>query len=202
MAFTRKFLSALGIEADKIEEIISAHAEVVDALKEERDKYKVDAEKLAPVQKELSELKEAAKDGGEYAKLKKQFDDYKAEVEREKAMAAKREALTIIAKDVGLTEEGVQKALKYADWDSIELDEKGNVKDANTVRKSLGEEWARYVETRSQKGANTPTPPQNQGKTGMTKEEIFARDERGRYKLSDKERQKAIAANLNLFQRG
>ena len=46
MAFTRKFLSALGIEADKVDQIIDAHTEVTDALKSERDKYKADAEKL------------------------------------------------------------------------------------------------------------------------------------------------------------
>ena len=37
MSFTRRFLSALGIEAEKIDEIINAHIEVVDGLKEERD---------------------------------------------------------------------------------------------------------------------------------------------------------------------
>ena len=62
MALTRKFLSALGIEADKVDEIINAHAETVNALKEERDNYKADAEKLPAVQKELDELK---KSGGE-----------------------------------------------------------------------------------------------------------------------------------------
>ena len=36
MALTRKFLSALGIEEAKIDEIISAHADTVNALKEQR----------------------------------------------------------------------------------------------------------------------------------------------------------------------
>ena len=42
MALTRKFLSALGIEEAKIDEIISAHADTVNALKEQRDSYKAD----------------------------------------------------------------------------------------------------------------------------------------------------------------
>ena len=46
MALTRKFLTALGIEADKVDEIINAHAETVDALKAERDTYKDKAEKF------------------------------------------------------------------------------------------------------------------------------------------------------------
>ena len=44
MALTRKFLSALGIEEDKVDEIIKAHTETVDALKEQRDELKADAE--------------------------------------------------------------------------------------------------------------------------------------------------------------
>jgi hypothetical protein len=65
MALTRKFLSALGIDADKVDEIINAHTETVDALKNERDKYKADAEKLPEVQKELDGMKEeAAKNSG------------------------------------------------------------------------------------------------------------------------------------------
>ena len=72
MALSRKFLSALGIEADKIDEIISAHTETVDALKEERDKYKADADKLPGVQKELDDLKKTANDADGY---KKKYDD-------------------------------------------------------------------------------------------------------------------------------
>ena len=65
MALTRKFLAALGIEADKVDEIITAHTETVDALKHERDTFKADAEKLPTVQQELDDLKnEAAKNGG------------------------------------------------------------------------------------------------------------------------------------------
>ena len=48
MAFTRKFLSAMGIEADKVDEIINAHIEVVDGLKEERDNFKKNADKAYP----------------------------------------------------------------------------------------------------------------------------------------------------------
>ena len=58
MAFTRKMLKALGIEDDKIEQIIEAHTEVTDALKADRDKYKEDAEQLPHVQDELDKLKE------------------------------------------------------------------------------------------------------------------------------------------------
>ena len=35
MAFTRKMLKAMGIDEDKIEQIIEAHAETVDALQDD-----------------------------------------------------------------------------------------------------------------------------------------------------------------------
>ena len=47
MALTRKYLSALGLEADKIDQIIEAHTESLEGIKSERDKYKeqIDNEK-------------------------------------------------------------------------------------------------------------------------------------------------------------
>ena len=83
MALTRKFLSALGIEDDKVDEIINAHTETVNALKEQRDSYKEEAEKLPNVQKELDDLKATAEKSGEdaykvkYEALKEDFDNGK-----------------------------------------------------------------------------------------------------------------------------
>ena len=52
MALTRKFLKALGIDEDKIDEIISAHGETVTALKDEIEKAKQSAEDSAAIAKE------------------------------------------------------------------------------------------------------------------------------------------------------
>lgn len=76
MAMTRRFLAALGLEGDKVDEIINAHVETVDALKEERDKaakeaegykaeieqYKKDVDKIPALQKEVEDLKKAAEE--------------------------------------------------------------------------------------------------------------------------------------------
>ena len=85
MALTRKFLSALGIEADKVDENLSAHTETVEALKNERDTFKADAEKLTGVQKELDDLKATVeKDGKDpykvkYEAIKEEYEAYKTE---------------------------------------------------------------------------------------------------------------------------
>ena len=192
MALTRALLKSMGIEEDKIVQIIDAHTETVDGLKKEVAQYKSDAEKLPEVQRQLEAAKDAAKNSGDYDKLKKEFDDYKTEVHEKETAAAKRSALTKIAKDAGLSEAGIAKAVKYADLSSFELDDKGDVKDGKTLIKSLKEEWPEYIQTSEQKGVNTATPPQGGGKSYKSKDEIMA--------IKDTtERQKAIAENHEMF---
>ena len=163
MALTRNLLDALGIEKEKQQTIIDAHAETVEALKAERDKYKADAEKLPEVQKELKTAQDAAKKSGDAAKIQKDFDDYKASVEAEKTKAAKETALRKVAKDAGLTDAGIAKAVKYQDFTKIELDEKGEVKDAKELIKSLKEEWPEHIAKENSQGADVSNPPGGNG---------------------------------------
>ena len=174
MALTRKFLAALGIDESKIESIIDAHTETVDGLKAERDRYKADAEKLPEVQAALDKAKAAAKDSGEYDKLKKEFDDYKADIARKETLAAKKAVLKEIAKDAGLSEAGIAKALKYHDFEKMELDDKGAAKDKAAILKGLKEEWPEYITTTKQQGANTPNPPAGSSGDGNGYSEIRA----------------------------
>lgn len=163
MALKREFLAALGIEDSKIQAIIDAHMETVDALKKERDTYKAEAEKLPKVQEDLKKAQAAAKDSGEYDKLKKEFDDYKADVANKETLANKKAALEKLckAKDGAyLTDTGIAKALKYSDYSTIELDEKGEIKNAKELAKSLREEWKEHAMTDGKKGADTPNPPE------------------------------------------
>ena len=46
MSLTRKMLKAMAIEDEKIDQIIDAHTETTESLKEERDNYKESAEKV------------------------------------------------------------------------------------------------------------------------------------------------------------
>ena len=98
-----------------------------------------------------------------------------------------------MAKDAGLTEAGIAKAVKYANLAEIELDDKGDVKDAKNLIKSLRDEWPEHIAKASTNGAITSTPPSgSSGKTFKSKDEIMAIKDAG-------ERQKAIAQNHELF---
>ena len=177
MSLTRKMLKAMGIEEEKIDQIIEAHSETVDSLKADRDSYKEDAEKLKDVQKELDDLKAKGDDGWKekHDRLKEEFDQYKNDVQEKETKAAKEAAYRAILKDANLSEKGIEKAVKYAEWDKIELGEDGKLKGANDHIKAVREEWAEYVTTTTTTGAKTSTPPANNGgKTGKTKEEIMA----------------------------
>ena len=201
MSLTRKMLKAMGIEEEKIDQIIEAHSETVDSLKADRDSYKEDAEKLKDVQKELDDLKAKGDDGWKekHDRLKVEFDQYKNDVQEKETKAAKEAAYRAILKDANLSEKGIEKAVKYAEWDKIELGEDGKLKGANDHIKAVREEWAEYVTTTTTTGAKTSTPPANTGGAKLTKAEIYARDEHGRYKLSTAERQKALAENPELM---
>lgn len=179
--------------SDEIEnQIMALHLGVVDSLKDDISKYKSDAEKLPGVQEELDRLKDSTKDGGDAAKIQQAFDDFKAEVAAKEAKAAKEAVLRELAKDAGLSEAGIAKVIKYAEWDKIELDKDGKAKDAKALIKSLKEEWPEYIQTDGAKGADVSNPPAGGGKTYKSKAEIMA--------IKDtSERQKAIAENINLF---
>ena len=183
MALTRKFLVALGIEESKIDEIITAHTDVTDALKKERDEYKDSADKLKEAQKELAyantklkEFEEAHKDTlkekyNELVKnnkqLQKDFDEYKQSVNDKEVLNQKKEAFKQMLKEIGISEKRIDAVMKVSDISNIEFDNDGKIKDSDTLKDSLKNEWADFIVEQSEKGADTPKPPRNDG-TGMS----------------------------------
>lgn len=183
MAFTRATIRNLakdsGVELPK---------ELEDALITEhitaRNAYAEEQAKAQPANN--------VKDSEEYKTLKKSYDDYKAEIAAKEAKASKEKAYRAILKDANLSEKGVEKAIKYADWDKMELEADGKLKSATDHIKAVKEEWAEYVVTKTTTGANTANPPTNNGGTGKTKEEIMAIKDTA-------QRQAEIAKNPALF---
>lgn len=180
MSLTRKGLSAMGIEEDKIEQIISAHAETVNGLKDKIEEYEEAAKKLPKVEKELEEANEKIKSfeskgnplekdlkelQKKYDALEKEHNDYKADIESKETRKAKEEAYKAILKDAGIPEKHYAKILKYSDIDSVELED-GKIKTAADILKSVKEEWSDHIETQHQEGTNTHTPPANDGNAG------------------------------------
>lgn len=179
-AQVREILSTAGVDGEHMaaaeEKIITGHKASIDALREERDKYKTDAEKLPNIQKELDELKEATKNGEkspykakyeavveEKEALQKEFDQYKSDLEAKETRKAKEDAYRDILKDAGIPEKHFVKILKYSDIDGVELDKDGKIKTAQDVLKAVKEEWSDHIESTGEQGAKTETPPANTG---------------------------------------
>lgn len=197
MAFTRKMLKAMGIEDEKIDQIIDAHSETVDALKADRDAYKEDAAKLAAVQKELDELKAKGDDGykAKYEAEKAAHDALKADIAAKETKKAKTDAYRELLKGANIDEKRIATILRAEapTIDKIELDADGKIKNAEQYTQSIKSDWADFIVTQSAKGANTATPPANGGAASTkTKEDILKIKDAG-------ERQKAIAENPTLF---
>ena len=166
MALTRSFLKALGIEEEKIGEIISAHSETVSGLKAEIDKYKADAEKLPDVQKQLDDantkLKAADSDGykAKYEAEKAAHEKLKTDTANEKTRNAKESALREALKAEGYSEAGIKKIVKYGGFiDSAELDG-DKLKDSDKLLESVAAEWSEYKGTTKTESAKPDNPPQ------------------------------------------
>ena len=197
MSLTRKMLKAMNIEEEKIDQIIDAHSETVDALKADRDAYKEDAAKLAAVQKELDELKAKGDDGykAKYEAEKAAHDALKADIAAKETKKAKTDAYRELLKGANIDEKRIATILRAEapTIDKIELDADGKIKNAEQYTESIKSDWADFIVTQSAKGTNTATPPANGGAaTTKTKEDILKIKDAG-------ERQKAIAENPTLF---
>ena len=196
MALTRKMLKAMGIEEEKIEQIIEAHAETVDGLKTDLNKYKGDAEKLPSVQKELDEIK-AAGDGGfkeKYEKEHQAFEDFKKELKSKETREAKAKAFRDLLKEAGVSEKRIDTVLKCTDMEGIELLEDGKIKDADKHKENIKAEWSDLIVQEQIENPQTPTPAKNSGNGAKTRDDIM--------KITDRaERRAAIAANMNLFEK-
>ena len=196
MALTRKMLKAMGIEEEKIDQIIDAHTETVDALKSERDKLKEEAGKLPGVQKELDDLKAAKDSGGsfeeKYKALKEEFDSYKKDVEQKETTGKKEAAYRALLKEVGVSEKRLDAVMRVTTLDKLKLDKEGKLEDADKLKESIKEEWADFIVKQGKKGADVTNPPDGDGKSYKDKKEIMAIKDAA-------ERQKAIAENMNLF---
>ena len=166
-AKVKEILSKAGVESDNmdaaVESIMNGHIASIDALREERDGYKTDAEKLPDVQKELDELKKSAEKGNDYKTkyddLKKEFDTYKSDQTAKAEKAAKDKAYRSMLKEIGVSEKRLDSIMKVTDLSGIKLDKDGKIEGLDELKESTKTEWADFITTGGKQGADTPTPP-------------------------------------------
>lgn len=169
MALTRKFLKALNVEDAAIEEIITAHTEVLEAVKSERDEERKKAAKADELKAELDALK---KDIGEkyvtketYDKAVKDLADYKADVDNKTKAAAIDKALRAYLTENKITGNNQDIAVMAMSeiTKNLELDGE-KIKDTKALDELIGGKFKAMQDGENVTiNKNVPTPPANNG---------------------------------------
>lgn len=196
MAFTRKFLKALGLTEEQVDSVVEAHTETVDGLKSQMAGYKADAEKLEGVQRELNDLKAA--DGGEDYKAKYDnehaaFEKYKNDQNAKESAALTERLYREQLNALGITGKRADSIVRLTDLSTVKVKD-GKLEDADGVKNGIQTDYADFIPKTRTDGADPATPPHIGGK--MSREEIYKKDDKGRYLLSTAERQKALAESM------
>ena len=164
MALTRKMLKDMGLTEEQIDTIIEGHDETVTALKEERDDWKAEYDKL------------------------------KADTEAKETLSKVKRAYRTLLKDGSIDPDVIDSIMEATKFDGIELDSDGKLKESDKLTEGIKSRWGKFVVTESAKPTPTPTPPA--GSPGkLTRADVYAKDDKGRYKMSAEERQKALIDN-------
>lgn len=162
MALTRKLLEGMGIEDKAIESIIEAHSETVNGLKADRDKYKEQAQRVPDLQKQLEEAKSAAGSESDweqkYNDEHQAFEDFKAQVETEKAEADKAQAYRGMLMAAGIDPKRIDAIMRVTDLRQVEMED-GKLKDTEKLQESAKQEWSDFVVKSNTQGSNPATPP-------------------------------------------
>ena len=195
MAFTRKFLKALGLTEEQVDSVVEAHTETVDGLKSQMAGYKADAEKLEGVQRELDDLK--ANGGGEDYKSKYDsehaaFEKYKNDQNAKESAALTERLYREQLNALGITGKRADSIVRLTDLSAVKVKD-GKLEDADDVKKGIQTDYADFIPKKRTDGADPADPPHS-GK--MSREEIYKKDDKGRYLLSTAERQKALAESM------
>lgn len=170
MALTRKMLKAMGIEDEKIEQIIEEHTESTDALKQQRDEYKAKAEAKAttstePKPKDHEPIDEYK---AKYDAERKAFEDYKANIAAEKAEADKRAKYRELIEKAGVDEKRIDAVLKISDLSGVTVKD-GAIEGADKLVEGIKADFKEFIPVITTKGADVAKPPAGDGGTAAPK---------------------------------
>ena len=203
---TRKSLKAMGLTDEQVDSIVEMHTETVDGLKDKLKTAEDKAKTADDLQKQLDGLN--ANGGEDYKaraeKAEKELKDYKAEVAAKETRAAKEKAVKAYFEAKHITGNNLAIALRgaKAEISGIELDDKGGIKDSKSLDALVDGEFASLVVKSSARGVTTATPLGSKSGAPMTRADVYARDDKGRFKLDASHRQDALAKIIQNEQKG
>lgn len=167
-AQVKEILSGAGCPAENIDsavtKILDGHLTSINALREERDGFKADAEKLKDVQKELDGLRAKGDPDWEkkYNDERSAFEKFKETVAKEKLTAEKQRLYRDLLKSNKIDEKRIDAILKVTSLDDINVKD-GKFEDEAGLAEKIKSEWSGFIMNESQQGADVETPPANGG---------------------------------------
>ncbi len=194
MALTRKSLKAMGLTDEQVDSIVEMHTETVDGLKDRIAKAEEKAADYEKIKKDLDDMKGGKDYKSEYAKLESEFKAYKKDIADKETAAAKTKAVRAYFESKGIKGANLEIAIRGAkdEISAVELDG-DKIKDAKALDDLIGGDFKALVVKEGTKGADPVNPPANGGSVLKTREEIYAKDDKGRYKLDAVQRMQELA---------
>lgn len=175
MGLSRAMLKGMGLTDEQVTAIVEEHTAVLASIKEERDKYKADAEKLPSIQKELEGLKTS---GGDWEKKYNDehtaFEAYKKELDEKAKVDAIKTAYKSLLKEAKVGDKHIDSILRVTDFSAMKLDKEGKLADSDKLAEGIKKDWSGFITTTQTQGSNPETPPAsnggNDGHSGRAKE--------------------------------
>lgn len=148
---SRKWLEAMGIDADKIDAICEAHSDLMQSIKDERDRIQGELDKANDTLKGIDTSKD----------WKQMYNDLVDANAKKEARTAKEAALRAVYTEAGISEKYIGSLLRIADYDKIELDKDGKAKNHAQLVESAKADNADFIPKVTKQTAGAANPPAN-----------------------------------------
>ena len=164
MALTRNYLKSLSLTGEQVEGVISAHAQTVDGLKSQIERYRSDAAALPDIQKELDDARQELlllhADPWEerFHAISAEFESFKQQISDRELIQAKESAYRELLREVGVNERRIDAVMRVSDMECVQWED-GRIVNEAQLREQIREEWADFIGKVVVRGAKTPTPP-------------------------------------------
>lgn len=175
MAISRKALEAMGIEENKLSQILDMHLETVNGLKEKIETYKADALKVPELSKKLDEFAQVQQISDEYKTKYEQevqsFSAFKKQLEAEKTNSTKKAAYKKLLEENKVKQNKWDLIMRTVKLDDLKLKEDNTLENSEDLNKSIVTDWSDFIEHEIVKGVPIARPPVNNNEKNEKVEE-------------------------------
>jgi len=189
MAFSRDFLKALSLTDEQVSAIIQEHTSVTDSLKAQRDKAKEELEsvkkeaaKVADLEKQIEGYKNGEDYKSKYEQAVADHENYVKEIEAKETAEKVKTAYRKLLADEQIKADRVEFVLNHSNLADLKLDKDGNLENADSLKKTINDDWSIFKATVKERKQTVPTPPDGDTGKGMSRaKELSMKFQRERY---------------------